>query len=631
MINRSKFIAISLILAIGLFLTLGCIGPFTEDDEGDSGLEEHVLTIDIQGNGSTDPAEGTHTYEEGEKVWVQHVPKAVEGWKFNEWEGCDHIAETYPPQCIVNMTEDKEITANFTEQVNESLEQICVDTGGTVDTSMCCEERGDFPNTCGLGGCGACAPEHSHEVKVCNCGESKCFDSEEGCIPYTLNLTLQKEGQGTVEVDGEEVMEWPYQKTYEEDKQIELTASPDEGWQFANWTGDYQGTEEEINVTVDPDKQITANFIEARDTYTLDLEAMDGGTATAYPNQTEYEEGTEITVVATPDEEWLFQLWERSGSARQCDRNKQNCTFTIMEDSMLSAHFVEEFSYRIGACEQLQNMKQDLNGNYTLIKDVNCSETQNWNDGKGFEPIGTKDNEFNGSLNGRDFRVMDLYIDRPDQDYVGLFGAVDSDDPSEALHETMITDLGMENVDITGNSRVGAIAGYTTETLDTATLVDRSYTSGSVTGTEYVGGVVGYTSARIHNSFSTAEVEGDSFVGGLTGMLYSTGIGHGGYINASYSTGNVIGEGANVSGLIGASYMDTYTQISDSYWNVNTTGISSSNGGEGRTTSEMTYPHKEEDNTFHDYNEDIWNLSDHEIVEDHEGNTGYPALQWQIE
>jgi hypothetical protein len=34
----------------------------------------------------------------------------------------------------------------------------CEGTGGTVETSTCCQGVGDFPNTCGVGQCG-CAPE----------------------------------------------------------------------------------------------------------------------------------------------------------------------------------------------------------------------------------------------------------------------------------------------------------------------------------------------------------------------------------------------------------------------------------------------------------------------------------------
>jgi len=59
-------------------------------------------------------------------------------------------------------------------------EDTCVNSGGTVETSLCCESASDFPNLCLIGACG-CSPENSHQIKTCDCGEGKCFDGTE-CI-----------------------------------------------------------------------------------------------------------------------------------------------------------------------------------------------------------------------------------------------------------------------------------------------------------------------------------------------------------------------------------------------------------------------------------------------------------------
>ncbi len=65
-----------------------------------------------------------------------------------------------------------------------TTDQACISSGGTVATAMCCKSTGDFPNTCLIGACG-CSLENSHEVKVCDCGEGKCFNEEE-CIDFNL-------------------------------------------------------------------------------------------------------------------------------------------------------------------------------------------------------------------------------------------------------------------------------------------------------------------------------------------------------------------------------------------------------------------------------------------------------------
>jgi len=70
--------------------------------------------------------------------------------------------------------------ATCQEQPSEK-ELACIASGGTVQTSMCCLATSDFPDQCSVGACG-CAPENSHEVKVCNCGTGKCFDGNT-CVP----------------------------------------------------------------------------------------------------------------------------------------------------------------------------------------------------------------------------------------------------------------------------------------------------------------------------------------------------------------------------------------------------------------------------------------------------------------
>jgi hypothetical protein len=64
---------------------------------------------------------------------------------------------------------------------DQTLEQACTSSGGTVTTAACCLSAADFPNTCLIGACG-CSPDNSHAVKTCDCGEGKCFDGT-ACVP----------------------------------------------------------------------------------------------------------------------------------------------------------------------------------------------------------------------------------------------------------------------------------------------------------------------------------------------------------------------------------------------------------------------------------------------------------------
>ncbi|MBZ9572273.1 hypothetical protein KJA15_03010 [Patescibacteria group bacterium] len=65
-------------------------------------------------------------------------------------------------------------------KVKDRAGEACVNSGGEITTSLCCKATSDYPNLCLVGPCG-CSPDNSHQVKVCDCGEGKCFDGEQ-CI-----------------------------------------------------------------------------------------------------------------------------------------------------------------------------------------------------------------------------------------------------------------------------------------------------------------------------------------------------------------------------------------------------------------------------------------------------------------
>ncbi|MFO8108921.1 MAG: hypothetical protein R6U17_00120, partial [Thermoplasmata archaeon] len=86
-------------------------------------LEEFDLTIVIQGEGTTDPEAGTHTYIEGTSVTV--TATAADGWEFEEWT--DDASGT-GASTTVTMNEDMTITAVFAEEGD--------DDGGSSDAGF---------------------------------------------------------------------------------------------------------------------------------------------------------------------------------------------------------------------------------------------------------------------------------------------------------------------------------------------------------------------------------------------------------------------------------------------------------------------------------------------------------------
>ena len=73
---------------------------------------------------------------------------------------------------------------------------------------------------------------------------------------YPLSIIL--EGEGTVT---EEVLQSKPTTDYPSGSVVKLTAVPVDGWEFESWSGDYEGTENPINITVDKEKTLTVKFI----------------------------------------------------------------------------------------------------------------------------------------------------------------------------------------------------------------------------------------------------------------------------------------------------------------------------------------------------------------------------------
>lgn len=229
--------------------------------------------------------------------------------------------------------------------------------------------------------------------------------------------------------------------------------------------------------------------------------------------------------------------------------------------------------------DQLQLMNRNLAGNYALGNAIDASATSAWNGGQGFSPVGTSipGNYFTGRLDGLGYAISGLTINRPAQNYVGLFGATSTG--------AIIRDLGLLGGSITGQNNVGGLVGnassgnisrsYVTANVTgtgfnvgglvgySMSSISQSYATGDVLGTYSVGGLTGANRGGISYSYATGDVTGDNYVGGLTGFMN-------GEINQSYATGNVSGTGS-VGGLAGISY----GEIDQSYAIGNVSGSTS--------------------------------------------------------
>jgi len=66
--------------------------------------------------------------------------------------------------------------------------------------------------------------------------------------------------------------------------------------------------------------------------------------------------------------------------------------------------------YQVDNASAFQSIGNEPTANYTLTADIDASNSSEWNDGAGFEPIGNDSQPFTGSFNGGGYVIQDLTI-----------------------------------------------------------------------------------------------------------------------------------------------------------------------------------------------------------------------------
>ena len=147
--------------------------------------------------------------------------------------------------------------------------------------------------------------------------------------PPEYTLTIIIDGNGSVTKD-------PDLPTYPLDTDVILTADPDLGWSFDQWTGDLNSSENPDTITMDSDKTVTAHFTE--DQYTLTINIVGYGSVTKNPDQATYTYGTDVILTAVEDTPgWVFNDW--SGDLVSTDNPE---TITMDDDKTVTATFVTD-------------------------------------------------------------------------------------------------------------------------------------------------------------------------------------------------------------------------------------------------------------------------------------------------
>jgi hypothetical protein len=220
----------------------------------------------------------------------------------------------------------------------------------------------------------------------------------------------------------------------------------------------------------------------------------------------------------------------------------------------------------INYLQDLDDVRNNPSTDYVLLRDLDFNDDDSydqndvdwqtkktaWTTGTGWSPIGTSVSPRGGFFDGDGFSITGLFINRPTEDNVGLFGYCDAGFGDSKG----VSNLSLIDVNVTGKAKTAGLVGYQYARFH----ITNCSVSGDVTGTgDYVGGLVGqcYVQNAITNCSANCDVVGVSYCGILIGSseFYSS-------TTKCYSTGTITSTGDFVGGLVGAY---SYGTITDCY------------------------------------------------------------------
>jgi uncharacterized repeat protein (TIGR02543 family) len=194
-----------------------------------------TIAVSPAGDGTTDPAVGTHTYAEDTVVDVTATPAT--GYEFDHWSG----ACTGTGACQVTMDADKSVTAHFT-QITPEQYTLTVNVVGNGSVTLD-PAGGTYVQL---------IPVHQ---PVSRRGATLDIIGSKYVEPFPIRQPVAKPDVALDTVGG----------TYAAGTVVQLTVDPAAGWSFAGWSGPDAG--DLVNtgggtwsITMDEDKSLTATF-----------------------------------------------------------------------------------------------------------------------------------------------------------------------------------------------------------------------------------------------------------------------------------------------------------------------------------------------------------------------------------
>jgi len=178
----------------------------------------------------------------------------------------------------------------------------------------------------------------------------------------------------------------------------------------------------------------------------------------------------------------------------------------------------------IYTAQDLDNIRNDLTGNYILMNDIDLASWGKW------EPIGKNGSIFKGVFDGNGYKILNFKADETSI-YIGLFGIVES----VTIKNTALS-IDMENpngVPYPVNTEyIGGLIAYILGTDSKLSTVTNCFTEGTMnvsasSSNSYIGGIAACAflgTGKINNCFNQASIVVNGsicYVGGIVGGMYA--------------------------------------------------------------------------------------------------------------
>jgi uncharacterized repeat protein (TIGR02543 family) len=295
-------------------------------------IRTYSLTTNVDPNGGgvvvIDPIKGI--YDSDEKIRLTAIQ--VDGYRFSHWGGDVSGSES---SITITMNSNKNVTAYFVRRYTLTVnadpsnggimildpEGGIYDEGTTVKITAAINEGYRFDKWTG----DASGNESSINITI---------DRDKNIIgnfirTYALDVIVDPIGSGNVSAN-------PPGGTYDQGAVVKLTTTPAEGYRFSHWSGDANGSDNPLSVTMDRNKIIKAHFI-GKYILTVNVFPLDSGSAN--PPSGVYDSEASLILTATPINGYRFDCWSGYASGKASSIN-----ITMDSNKSVTANFIRIYN-----------------------------------------------------------------------------------------------------------------------------------------------------------------------------------------------------------------------------------------------------------------------------------------------